>query len=69
VAEAFQPTGGALARVLDALQALLAALADRHQLGLDLAAALDREADRVGLVASGHGSACRSRSGFDERKF
>jgi hypothetical protein len=37
-----QPTGGALARALDPLQALLAALADRDQLGLDLAAALDR---------------------------
>jgi hypothetical protein len=32
-----QPTGGALARALDPLQALLAALADRDQLGLDLA--------------------------------
>jgi hypothetical protein len=35
-AEALQPTRRALARRLDALQALLAALADRDQLGLDL---------------------------------
>ena len=55
-AEALQPAGGALARGLDALEALLAALADRDQLGLDLAAALDRQADRVGLRASGHDS-------------
>jgi hypothetical protein len=40
--EALQPARGALARGLDALQALLATLADRDQLGLDLAAALDR---------------------------
>ena len=53
-AEALEPARGALARALDALQALLAALADRDQLGLDLAAALDRQADRVGLRASGH---------------
>ena len=33
---------------------LLAALADRDQLGLDLPAALVRQADRVGLRASGH---------------
>ena len=59
-AEALQPARGALARALDALQALLAALADRDQLGLDLAAALDRQADGVGLGASGHGSACVS---------
>ena len=54
-----------LERALDALQALLAALADRHQLGLDLAAALDRQADGIGVGASGHdrGSldACASR--------
>ena len=56
-AEALQPARGTIARALDALQALLAALADRDQLGLDLAAALDRQADRVGLGASGHGSA------------
>jgi hypothetical protein len=43
--EAPQPARRALARALDALQALLAALADRDQLGLDLAAAFDREAD------------------------
>jgi hypothetical protein len=55
-AEALQPTRGALTRALDALQALLAALADRDQLGLDLAAALDRQGDRVGVGASGHGS-------------
>jgi hypothetical protein len=35
-AEALESTRGALARGLDALQALLAALADRDQLGLDL---------------------------------
>ncbi len=57
-AEALQPTGGAVARALDPLQALLAALADRDQLGLDLATALDRQADRVGGGASGHGSVC-----------
>ena len=33
-AEPLQPTGRALARALDALKALLAALADRDQLGL-----------------------------------
>ncbi len=49
-AKALQPAGGALARALDALQALLAALADRDQLGLDLAPALDRQADGVGSV-------------------
>ena len=42
-AEALQPAGGAIARALDALQALLAALADRDQLGLDLPAAFDCE--------------------------
>jgi hypothetical protein len=47
------------ARPVDALQALLAALADRDQLGLDLAAALDREADSVSLGASGHFMQCR----------
>ena len=62
-AEALQPARGALARALDALQALLAALADRDQLGLDLATAFDRQADRVGLRASGHGSVCLSCSG------
>jgi hypothetical protein len=55
-AQALQPAGGALPRALDALQALLAALADRDQLGLDLPAALDRQADGIGVVASGHGS-------------
>jgi hypothetical protein len=55
---ALQPTRRLIARRLDALQALLAALADRDQLGLDLAAALDREADGVGARASGHRSAC-----------
>ena len=53
---ALQPARGALARALDALQALLAALADGDQLGLDLPAALDRQADRIRLRASGHGS-------------
>ena len=66
-AEALEPARGALARALDALQALLAALADRDQLGLDLPAALDRQADRVCLRASGHGSACVLRSGTCER--
>jgi hypothetical protein len=33
---------------------LLAALADRDQLGLDLATALDRQANRISLRASGH---------------
>ena len=61
-AEALQPARGALARALDALQALLAALADRDQLGLDLPAALDRQADGVGLRASGHRSVHMSRS-------
>jgi hypothetical protein len=54
---ALEPAGGAVARALDALQALLAALADSDQLGLDLAATLDRQADGIGLGASGHGSA------------
>jgi hypothetical protein len=53
-AGALQPTRGLVARALDALQTLLAALADRDQLGPDLATALDRQADRVGLRASGH---------------
>jgi hypothetical protein len=56
-AQALQPPRGAIARALDALQALLAALADGDQLGLDLPAALDRQADRVGVGASGHDSA------------
>jgi hypothetical protein len=56
-AEAHKPTRGYAARHLDALQALLAALADRDQLSLDLTAALDRQADGVGGGASGHGSA------------
>jgi hypothetical protein len=55
-AEALELARGALARALDALQALLPALADRNQLGLDLAAALDREADGVCVGASGHPS-------------
>jgi hypothetical protein len=53
-AEALEPAGGPLARALDVLQALLAALADRDQLGLDLAPALDRQADGVRMRASGH---------------
>jgi hypothetical protein len=40
--EALQSARGALACALDALQALLAALAHRDQLGLDLPTALDR---------------------------
>ena len=60
---ALQPTQRLIARVLDALQALLAALADRDQLGLDLPAALDREADGIGLRACGHCSVHVSRSG------
>ena len=55
-AQILEPARGFAARGLDALQALLAALADRDQLGLDLAAALDRQADGVCLGASGHGS-------------
>jgi hypothetical protein len=54
VAEALQPARGAVACGLDALQALLAALADRDQLRFDLAAALHRKADGVGVDASGH---------------
>jgi hypothetical protein len=54
--EAVEPAGGAIAYALDALEALLAALADRDQLGLDLATALDRQADGICLRASGHGS-------------
>jgi hypothetical protein len=42
---------------------LFAALADRYQLGLDLPAALDREADGVAVRASGHGSVVLSCSG------
>ena len=38
------------------VRALLAALVDRDQLGLDLAAALDRQPDGVGVRASGHRS-------------
>jgi hypothetical protein len=62
-AEPLQPARGALAHALDAPQALLAALADRHQLGLDLATALDCEADGVAVPASGHGSVRVLRSG------
>src|ERR671919_1598819 len=54
--ETLEPARGALASGLDALQALLAALADRDQLSLDLPAALDRQADGVGVGASGHDS-------------
>jgi hypothetical protein len=55
-AKTLQPAGGALARGLDALKALLAALADRDQLGLDLAAAPDRQANGVRGRASGRDS-------------
>jgi lambda family phage tail tape measure protein len=61
-AQPLQPTRRALARALDALQTLLAALADRDQLGLDLPAALDRQADGIGLGACGHFSVHVSRS-------
>jgi hypothetical protein len=53
-AEPLQPARSLAARHLDALQALLAALAHRDQLGFDLAAALHRQADRVAVRASGH---------------
>ena len=64
-AQALQPAlaRGELARALDALQTLLTALTDRDQLGLDLTAALDRQADGVIWGASGHGSVCLSKSG------
>jgi hypothetical protein len=65
-AEALQSTRGAVACALDALQALLAALADRDQLGLDLPAALDRQANRIGGGASGHCSVQLLRSGARE---
>jgi hypothetical protein len=55
-AKTLQPAGGALARGLDALKALLAALVDRDQLGLELAADLDRQANGVRGRASGHDS-------------
>jgi hypothetical protein len=66
-AEVFEPTGSFVARGLDAFQALLAALADRDQLGLGVAAALDRQADGVGVGSSGHGSAYVLRSGAGKR--
>ena len=44
-AQVLEPAGAFAACRLDALQALLAALADRDQLRLDLTAALDRQAD------------------------
>jgi hypothetical protein len=62
-AQVFEPARSFAARALDALQALLAALADRHQLGLDRAAALDRQADCIRLCASGHRSVQLLRSG------
>jgi hypothetical protein len=46
----------ARARALDALQALLSALADRDQLSLDLAAAFDCQADRIGVTSECHRS-------------
>ena len=55
-AKTLQPAGGALARGLDALKALLAALVDRDQLGLELAAAPDRQANGVRGRASGRDS-------------
>jgi hypothetical protein len=41
---------------VDSLQALLVALADRHQLGFDFARAFDCKTDRLRLVASHHAS-------------
>jgi hypothetical protein len=61
-AEALQPAGSLAARAFDALQALLAALADRDQLGLDLPTTLDCQADGIGLGACGHCSVHVSRS-------
>jgi hypothetical protein len=60
LADVLQPARGFAASGLDPLQALLAALANRDQLRLHLAATLDGEADGVGLVASG-------RRAFQER--
>ena len=48
-----QPAGGTLACRPDALQVLFAALADRDQLGPDLHAAIDRQADGVRLPGVG----------------
>jgi hypothetical protein len=42
--QALEPARGTIARRLDALRTLLAALADRDQLGLELPAALDSQA-------------------------
>ncbi len=58
-AQVLEPAGGFAARRPDALQALLATLADRNQLGLDLAAALDRQTDGIGVSVSGHGFSLR----------
>jgi hypothetical protein len=52
-AQVLEATRGFAAGGLDALQALLAALANRDQLGLEPASALDRESDGVGTGASG----------------
>ena len=52
----FSPPDARSPARLDAFEALLAALADRDQLGLDLPTALDRQADGVGGGASGHNS-------------
>jgi hypothetical protein len=62
-AKSLESAGGPLTAALDALQALLAALAHRDQLGLDLAAALDCQADGVGLGSPGHGAACGGMNG------
>jgi hypothetical protein len=56
-AESLKAARSAIARGLDPLQALLPALADRDQLGLDLATALDSQADGICLRATGHRSA------------
>jgi hypothetical protein len=47
------PARRALSRALDALQALLAALTHRNQLGHDLPAASDRQADAIGFACLG----------------
>jgi biotin carboxylase len=50
--QVFEPARGFAARRIDPLHAPLAALADRKQLGLDLAAALDRQADFIVMCVS-----------------
>jgi hypothetical protein len=55
-AEALQPTRRLIARGLDALQALLAALAHRDQVGLDLPPPSTARRIAYVLRVSGHGS-------------